>query len=163
MSGDVMKLIDVLKPEYIKIPLTATSKEGVIQELIAVLANQGLFTDAQTVLQAVLEREKIMTTGVGNGVAIPHCKHTSCSQFAIALGIHPQGVDFESIDNQPAHLIFLLVGPEDKPGLHIRLLSRISRIISKPAVRQKLLTQQSPQAIFNILEEEESKFFEIAG
>ena len=158
-----MKLIDVLKPEYIKIPLTATSKEGVIRELVEVLANHGLFNAPEVVLQAVLEREKIMTTGVGNGVAIPHCKHTVCHQFAIALGIHPRGVDFKSIDNQPAHLIFLLIGPEDKPGLHIRLLSRISRIISKQSVREKLLAQQSPHAIYEILSKEESKFFEIAG
>ncbi len=158
-----MKLIDVLKPEYIKIPLTASSKEGVIQELIDVLASHGVFNARETVFKAVMDREKIMTTGVGNGVAIPHCKHTSCSQFAIALGIHPRGVDFESIDSQPAYLIFLLVGPEDKPGLHIRLLSRISRIISKPEVRERLLAQTSPDAVYTILKEEESQFFEIAG
>ncbi len=158
-----MKLIDVLKPEYIKIPLTGNTKEAVIRELIDVLAPHAIFESREQVFQAVIEREKIMTTGVGNGVAIPHCKHDSCSDFAIALGIHPDGVDFDSIDNQPAFLIFLLVGPEDKPGLHIRLLSRISRIISKPDVRQRLLSQTSPEAIHTILKEEESKFFEIAG
>ncbi len=158
-----MKLIDVLKPEYIKIPLTETTKEGVIQELIDVLGTHQVFSTPEAVLKAVLEREKIMTTGVGNGVAIPHCKHTSCPTFAIAMGVHPHGVDFESIDNQPAHLIFLLVGPEDKPGLHIRLLSRISRIISRKEVRDKLMQQTSPQEIYAILSQEESKFFEIAG
>ncbi len=156
-----MKLIDVLKPEYIKYPLENQTKVEVIQELIDLLGRQGVIPEKQAILDAVLEREKIMTTGVGNGVAIPHCKHPDCADFAIALGIHPEGVDFQSIDNQPAQIIFLLVGPEDQPGLHIRLLSRISRIISKEETRNRLLQLTNPESIYRFFKEEEAKFFEI--
>ncbi len=156
-----MKLIDVLKPEYIKYPLQNKSKVEVIQELIHLLHINKVIPEEKTILNAVLEREKIMTTGVGNGVAIPHCKHPECQQFAIALGIHPEGVDFQSIDNQPARIIFLLVGPEDQPGLHIRLLSRISRIISKEETRIRLLQLTTPKRIYQFFKEEEAKFFEM--
>lgn len=156
-----MKLVDVLTPELIRCPLTGTSRESVIQELINCLAEDGLIDDGREVLQAVLEREKIMTTGVGNGVAIPHCKTNKCSDFAVALGIHETGVDFQSLDKQPAHIIFLLVGPENKPAAHIRLLSRISRIISKPSVREALLACKSPAEIYKFLQEEEANSFEM--
>jgi len=77
------------------------------------------------------------------------------------LGIHPQGIEFESIDKKPAHIIFLLVGPEDQPGTHIKLLSRISRIISKDDVRERILQSQTPEDVFNIIKEEESKLFDV--
>ena len=156
-----MKLVDVLRPEFIKYPLQASSKVDVIKEMIDILSEHNMIPDKESILQAVLEREKIMTTGVGNNVAIPHCKHPDCQNFAIAMGIHPKGVDFEAIDNLPAKIIFLLVGPEDKPGLHIRLLSRISRLISKSEVREKVLQLTNPQDIYQLLKQEEEKFFEI--
>ncbi len=157
-----MKLIDLLTPEFIKLPLKGRSKVDVIKELIDVIAEQGLVDDKEKALQAVLDREKIMTTGVGHGVAIPHCKY-KCSRFAIALGIHPEGVDFESLDKQPAHIVFLLIGPEDDPGTHVRLLSRISRIIMKEDVRSRILQSHSPQEVYEILKAEESKYFELSA
>ncbi len=157
-----MKLIDVLKPEYIKIPLVSQTKEEAIRELVDLLAQHQLFQDVDAVFQAVLDREKIMTTGVGRGVAIPHCKKAECSKFAIALGIRPEGVDFKSIDNQPAKVIFLLIGPDNNPGMHIRLLSRISRLISKDSLRDALLTSSSADKAYLILKNEEEKYFEIA-
>jgi mannitol/fructose-specific phosphotransferase system IIA component (Ntr-type) len=80
----------------------------------------------------------------------------------IALGIHPKGVDFQSLDHKPAHIIFLLIGPESKPGFHIRLLSRISRIISKEDVRKQILAGKSPEEIYQIFQAEEANFFEIS-
>ncbi|RMF61172.1 MAG: PTS sugar transporter subunit IIA [Calditrichaeota bacterium] len=156
-----MKLVDVLKPEYIKIPLTETTKLEVIKELLSVLVEQKVVNNPDEVLTAILEREKIMTTGVGNGVAIPHCKTRHATDFAIAMGIHPTGIDFQSLDNKPTQIVFLLIGPEDKPGTHIRLLSRISRIISREKVRQQILQCSSPQDVYNILKQEEANFFEI--
>lgn len=156
-----MKLVDVLQPQFIKFPLQKNTKEEVIKELIDVLAAHQQLEDKEGIFRAVLEREKIMTTGVGNGVAIPHSKHPACKSFSIALGIHPQGIDYQSIDGQPVKIVFLLIGPEDKPGTHIRLLSRISRIISKSDVREKILASESAEHVYQILKEEESKFFEI--
>jgi fructose-specific phosphotransferase system IIA component len=158
-----MKLVDVLKPEYIKIPLKGESKKEVINELIEKLSPYNIFENKDEVFSAILEREKIMTTGVGRDVAIPHCKKKDCRDFAIALGIHPKGVDFRSIDNKPAKIIFLLLGPEENPGMHIRLLSRISRLIAKETVRKDLLKITSPKEAYKLLKKEEQKYFEIAS
>lgn len=158
-----MKLIDVIEPRYIKIPLQSDTKESIIRELIEVLASQNIFEDQEEVFKAVVEREKIMTTGVGREVAIPHCKKKGCNKFAIALGIHPEGIDFNSIDNKPVKIIFLLIGPEENPGMHIRLLSRISRLIAKDTLRQGLLSTRSPAEAYDLLKAEEEKYFEIVS
>jgi PTS system fructose-specific IIC component len=158
-----MKLIDVLKPEYIKIPLQSEIKEEAIRELIKVLDGQDIFNDSQAVFQSVIDREKIMTTGVGREVAIPHCKKKDCNKFAIAFGLTSKGIDFNSIDGKPVKIIFLLLGPEDNPGMHIRLLSRISRLISKEELREKLLKVSKPDDAYALLKEEEEKYFEIVS
>lgn len=158
-----MKLIDVLRPEYIKIPLQSRSKENAIKELIAVLYQDQIFTDDESVFDAVIDREKIMTTGVGREVAIPHCKKKECTRFAIALGIHREGIDFNSIDNKPVKIIFLMVGPDENPGMHIRLLSRISRLIAKETLRESLKSVDQTHDAYNLLKAEEEKFFEIAS
>lgn len=156
-----MKLVDILKTQFIKLPLDSDSKEGVIRELIDLLAGHNILRQPDEVMQAVLDREKIMTTGVGKGVAIPHCKFNGCTDFSIALGIHPKGVDYTALDNLPVNIVFLLIGPENQPGTHIRLLSRISRIISKDELREQILACTTPQEIHQILQVEEAKFFEI--
>ena len=158
-----MKLVDVLKSAYIKIPLTSRNKEGVIKELIRTLIERKAITDEESVFQAAMEREKIMTTGVGRQVAIPHCKIKDGKEFSIAFGISDTGIDFDAIDNQPVKIIFLLVGPEDNPGMHIRLLSRISRLISKEALRDKLLQVKDAEEAYQLLKTEEEKYFEIAS
>lgn len=154
-----MKIVDILKPVFIKLPLNSSTKPDSIKELLASISRNDIIRDQEKVLNAVFEREKIMSTGVGNGVAIPHCKHSDCKEFAIALGISKEGVDFDAIDKKPANIIFLLIGPEDQPGIHIRLLSRISRIISKDEVRQNVLKCETPQQLHDLLSVEESKLF----
>lgn len=157
-----MKLIDLLKINYIKYPLAASNKVDVIKELLSLFSENNLIDNREEVLKAVLEREKILSTGLGNGVAIPHCKTNSVEEFGVALGIHSKGVDFQSLDHKPAHIIFLLIGPENKPGFHIRLLSRISRIISKEDVRRQILASKTPEEIYRIFQAEEANFFEIS-
>ena len=158
-----MKLIDVLKTDYIKLPLDSEQKEDVIRELITVLKGQDIFNDSKAIFHSVIEREKIMSTGVGREVAIPHCKIKDCQKFAIALGITHKGIDFNAIDGKPVKIIFLLVGPEDNPGMHIRLLSRISRLIAKEELREKLLLTSNPADAYALLKEEEEKYFEIVS
>lgn len=156
-----MKLIDTLHSNLIKYPLAANNKVDAIKELLALLADQGAIQDPENVLKAVLERENIMTTGIGDGVAIPHCKTAEAIRFVIALGIHPGGIDFDSLDKKPAHLIFLLVGPDNEPGMHIRLLSRISRIISKAPVRDRILACSKAEEVYQLINEEENNAFEV--
>jgi len=156
-----MRLTDVLKPEYIKIPLKSKDRDGSIEQLIEVLNEQEIITSKQPVYNAVLEREKLMTTGVGNGIAIPHCKHKDSPEFAVCLGVHPKGIDFKAIDKKPVKIVFLLVGPEHNPGLHIKLLSRISRLMSNEELRNQLQACDSTEKAFELIQEEENYFFEL--
>ncbi len=154
-----MRLTDILNENHIQIPLTSTTRNDGIKELVDVLGEE--ISDTDAAFQAVLEREKIMTTGVGNGIAIPHCKHSSCPNFAAAMGIQTKGIDFEAIDKKKVKIIFLLVGPENNPGLHIKLLSRISRLMSNEELRQQLISSKSSAEALSLIEEEENYFFDI--
>lgn len=158
-----MRLIDLLQPDLIKYPLVASSKIEVIKELLAVLVEQQRIRNPEEILAAILEREKILSTGLGNGVAIPHCRSNAVQEFSLALGIHPRGVEFQSLDHKPSHIIFLLVGPEAETGSHLRLLSRISRIISKPEVRESIMASHSATEIHRILQNQEAEFLEVAS
>ncbi len=156
-----MQLTDLLSEENILMPLKGKTRDECIHELIDALNKKDLLADADKAFEAIIEREKLMTTGVGNGIAIPHCKHSSCPNFAVAMGIHPQGVDFESIDKKKVHIIFLLVGPENNPSMHIKLLSRISRLMSNEDIREELKKAKTPKEVLETLQEEESYFFEL--
>ncbi len=156
-----MRLTDVLNEDLVNISLTGNNRDECIKELIDKLATARTLKNVDSIFDAVLEREKIMTTGVGNGIAIPHCKHTDSPEFAVCLGIQPKGIDFQSIDKKNVNIIFLLVGPENNPGLHIKLLSRISRLMSNEELRQQLLECKSDKEAFDLIHDEENYFFEI--
>ncbi len=156
-----MRLTDILLTEHIILPLKAKQRDDAIKELINMLAEKDLITDVEQANAAVLEREKLMTTGVGNGIGIPHCKDKSCPNFAVALGIQPKGIKFESIDKKDVKVVFLLVGPENNPGMHIKLLSRISRLMSNEELRQGILKSKDAQKIHDLIDEEENYYFDI--
>ncbi|MBN2424393.1 MAG: PTS sugar transporter subunit IIA [Calditrichaceae bacterium] len=156
-----MRLTDILQEEQIILPLKTSDRDETIRILIEKLANSDIFSDKEQAFQAVLDREKIMTTGVGNGIAIPHCKHNSCPEFGVALGIHASGVDFNAIDKKKVNIIFLLVGPESNPGLHIKLLSRISRLMSNEELRDQLLDSKNAAEVHELLKEEENYYFDL--
>jgi PTS system fructose-specific IIC component len=156
-----MRLTDVLRKELIKIPLDGSTKNECIQELIDCLTENNTIKSKELIFKAVLDRETIMTTGVGNGIAIPHCKHEQSPEFAVCLGVHSKGIDFESIDKKPVKIIFLLVGPENNPSLHIKLLSRISRLMSNEDLRHQLLLARKSEEALQLIEDEENYFFEI--
>jgi fructose-specific phosphotransferase system IIA component len=156
-----MRLTDVLNENFVNISLSGTNRDECIKELIDKLATAEKINSTDNIFDAVLEREKIMTTGVGNGIAIPHCKHSDSPNFAVCLGIQKKGVDFQSIDKKNVNIIFLLVGPENNPGLHIKLLSRISRLMSNEELREQLLDCKSDKEAFDLIHDEENYFFEI--
>ena len=153
------KLSEVLDIDTVKIPLEGNSRDEVIKELIDVLQPKGIFEDKEEIFKAVMERERIMTTGVGNGIAIPHCKHSACSDFSLAMGITQTDIDFISVDQNPVQIVFLLVGPMNAAGMHIKILSRITRILSKEDVREKLKAYTDPKEAFEFIIEEENNFF----
>jgi len=148
-----MRLSDLLSTANVIIPIKAKDRDSSIREIIETMKND--VPDIEEAYKAVLEREMIMTTGVGNEIAIPHCKYPETNNFIIGLGIARQGINFNSIDHKDVKLIFLLIGPEDDSQNHIKMLSRISRIMHNSEFRSKLIESSSATEALRLIEEEE--------
>lgn len=151
-----MRLTDILKARNIKTPLEATTKRDAIAELVNLLAAEGEISDAKKVLDAVLEREATRTTGIGNGLAIPHGKCSGLDHLVMAVGKAATPIDFQSIDGRPVTLIWLLASPPDKTGLHIHALARISRLMTIDKFRQALAGAADAQAVYDIIMKQDS-------
>lgn len=126
-----MLLSELLSPERIRIPLRGGSKDELLAELVGVLHEAGAIDDREGVLRAVQEREALLSTGVGSGVAIPHAKAVGAHQLTMAAGVTAEGVDFDALDGRPVNLFFLLVGSDEMAGQHLKALSRISRLVPR--------------------------------
>lgn len=135
----VVLLSDLLSESRIKIPLESSTKEDLLRELVQVLDGNGCVTDVDRVLDSVRARERLMTTGIGNGIAIPHGKSSGCGELAIAAGVAAGPVEFDALDGEPVRLFFLLVAPAEETGIHIKVLSRIARLIRQPGLPAKLM------------------------
>lgn len=155
-----MKISDILKPEHINANLIAEDKTDAIIKVISLLEGDERIVDLAKVQNTVLEREKIMSTGVGNGFAIPHGKTDFVNTIIAAFGRAPEPIEFEAFDGEPVNLVFLLLGKENMVGPHIKLLSRISRMMNKEEFRQSLAEASSAEEIYNIFIEEEKKYYE---
>ena len=151
-----MRLTDILKPQNIQIPLLAANKTEAIGELVALLAKNGDIVDSKAVLDAVLERETTRTTGIGNGLAIPHGKCPGTDHLVMAIGKPLTPIDFQSIDGRPVTLIWLLTSPPDKTGPHIHALARISRLMTIEKFRQTLNAAQTAQEIYDAIVQQEN-------
>lgn len=155
-----MRITDVLDEPYIRINLPGNTKEEIINSMIELVANSKNVIDKEKVRQAIFEREKIMSTGVGNGFAIPHGKTDAVKDIVAAFAVTAQPVDYQALDDQPVRLVFLLVGTDSLVGPHIRLLSRISRLMNKESFREEILASKSPQEILDLFRREEAAYFE---
>ncbi len=153
-----MKICDILTVDKIIPTLESNDKKGAINELIDLFKDDDRVIDLEEVRHVIHEREKIMSTGVGKGFAIPHGKTNSVKETIAAFGKTAIPIDFESLDDQPVRLIFLLVGKENMVASHIKLLSRISRMMNNDLFRESLLNANTAEEIYSIFEEEEKKF-----
>ncbi len=151
-----MRLSDILKTQHIKVPLQATNKKDAITELVQVLADAKEVKDAAVLLNSVLEREATRTTGIGNGLAIPHGKCTGVDHLVVSIGKPETPIDFESIDKRPVNLIVLLASPPDQTGPHIQALARISRLMNVEAFRQAVRAATNPQQVFDAVVAQEN-------
>ena len=151
-----MRLTEILKPENIKVPLASTTKTEAIGELVNLLAANKAITDPKKVLDSVLDREATRTTGIGNGLAIPHGKCTGTGDLVMAIGKAGTPIDFQAIDGRPVTLIWLLTSPPDKTGPHIHALARISRLMTIDKFRQALNAAQTGQDVYDIIVKQES-------
>ncbi len=156
-----MKISDILEEKLVVPNLPGSTKEQVIDALVDLVALSPKVLDKQKVRSAIFEREKIMSTGVGNGFAIPHGKTDAVSDIVAAFGITAQPIPYQSLDDKPVRLVFLLVGKENLVGPHIKLLSRISRLMNKEDFRNKLLEKQTPQEIIETFRHEEASYSEM--
>ena len=151
-----MLLTDLLTVDRIKIPLESRSKDAILRELVEVIRDQNGFADYEDILRAVRERESVLSTGIGNGVAIPHGKSPVVPDLIMAAGSTPVPVDFDSLDGEPVNLFFLLVGPETAAGPHIKALSRISRLVRRDDARERLSRSKTAEEFFRALQEAEA-------
>ena len=152
-----MLLSELLTPERVRVGLEARTKDAVIEELVGVLRDTGAVGDADGVLRAVRQREAVLSTGVGDGVAIPHGKSDGVAELAMAAGVAAPPLDFDALDGQPVSLFFLLVGPEAAAGSHVRTLSRIARLVRRDDVRARLARAASAEEFLAVLAEAESE------
>ena len=151
-----MRLTDILKPENIKVPLEATTKNAAIAELVHLLAVNGQVTDEKKVLDSVLERESTRTTGIGNGLAIPHGKCAGTADLVMAIGKPAAPIDFQSIDGRPVSVIWMLTSPPDKTGPHIHALARISRLMTIDKFQQALRIAKTADDVYNAIVAQEA-------
>ncbi|MBR9976947.1 MAG: PTS sugar transporter subunit IIA [Bacteroidetes bacterium] len=156
-----MKITSILTEDLIQVNIPGKDKDEVINAIIDLSAKSQKIKDIDKVRQAIFEREKIMSTGVGKGFAIPHGKTDAVSDIVAAFGITEHPIDYQSLDHEPVRLLFLLIGKDSLVGAHIKLLSRISRLMNKEELRNTLLEATSPAEILQILKEEEMNYLDV--
>jgi len=150
-----MALIDLIKPEVIKVPLESKSKEAVIRELLQLLVDAGRLNDFDTAYDALLAREAKGSTGLEDGIAVPHAKTDTVPSITLAMGIAPDGIDFQALDGKPSTLFFLMLAPPDQSGPHIEALSEIARLTQSKSFCRMLLRAQDAEEAAELMTEED--------
>ncbi len=153
-----MKIEDILSESLIVPTLATATKHEVLDELAGAVADRHAEVGRKSLVQALEEREKLNSTALGDGVAIPHGKLPGIKRVFAAFGRSPGGVDFESLDGKPTHLFFLLVAPEESAGAHLKALARISRLLKDASFRERLLATDDAATLYEIIREEDAQY-----
>lgn len=156
-----MKFADFVKNDAIQSDLQSTEKESVIRELVASLVKSGKLsgTDEENIVQAVLKREELGSTGIGRGIAVPHTKHPSVTDPIGTVGVSHNGVDFMSLDGEPVNLFFMLISPLDKPSEHLQALENISKQLQDETFCRFLKQAKTSEDVKQVLEEADNNQF----
>ncbi len=154
-----MKITDFLRERAISVDVTSMDKEGVIRELVHLLvkANEIKPTDEEKIVPILLAREALGSTGIGQGVGIPHGKSNSVRELVSAFGLSRRGVNFDSLDGEAVHIFFLLIAPEDSAGPHLKALARISRLLKDRFFRESLKEAKDEKQVLKIIQQEDQK------
>jgi len=154
-----MRMSDFVVKEAIIPDLKATTKEGVIREMVESLKTASQFKagDPEDTIKAILKRELLGSTGIGRGVAIPHTKHTSVERLVGTVAISRNGVGFDSLDGEPVHVFVLLVSPQDRPGDHLRALENVSRTLRDDGFVRALRSAATREQIWSLLDESDQQ------
>jgi PTS system nitrogen regulatory IIA component len=156
-----MKIVDFVGPELIVPQLQAHEKSAVIRELadhLAAHVTGPQKIDREVLAKVLLERERLASTAIGEGVAIPHGKLDAVGKLVAVVGRATEGVDFDSMDGRPTHLFFVLVAPENSTGVHLKALARISRLFKDPEFRTRLMQAKDAQEIYRVIADEDAKY-----
>jgi mannitol/fructose-specific phosphotransferase system IIA component (Ntr-type) len=153
-----MRLSELLNERSISLSLQAKDKEASIKELVQLLESAHGVNTRGEILSKVLQRESMMSTGIGNGVAIPHGKTRLLDHLLAACGVSPAGVDFDTMDGEPATLFILLVSPESLRGPHVKALANVSRLLKEESVRNALRDASTPADFLRLLKEAEGRY-----
>ena len=145
-----MALIDLITEDVVRVPLTSTTKFDVLKELVDVLSQAGKLSEPEKVIDALQKRESLGSTGLENGIAVPHCKTDAVDTLTIAIGIAPQGLDFEALDGNPSTLFFCMLAPPDQSGPHIEALSEIARLTQSQAFCRTLIASRTPEEVIEL-------------
>lgn len=150
-----MRLSELLREDLVKIGLEGEDKEEVFEEMVHLLVQSGSLADREEALTALWEREKMMTTGIGKGLAIPHGKVASKIGLKVAMGISPEGIDYESLDHEPVYVVLMVFSQDDDPGPHIQALAEISRLFSVPGFTDRVRSVKSYDELIEMIKAEE--------
>ena len=153
-----MRIDDFLAEDMVVAALEGRKKDDVIEELAEVVSRHHPEIDHWKLVGALQDRERLNSTALGEGVAIPHGRLPGVKRVVAAFGRSPQGVDFNSLDGKPTHLFFLLVAPEDSAGAHLKALARISRLLKDDSFRARLMQAEDGPSLYRIIREEDAKY-----
>ncbi|HVZ73972.1 MAG TPA: PTS sugar transporter subunit IIA [Polyangia bacterium] len=153
-----MKVLDFLRPNAIVADLAATTKAAALAELSTRMASLEPSLDAEELRRVLEERELLASTAIGDGIAIPHGKLDAIGHLAGVLGRSRAGLDFDSIDGRPTHLLFMLVAPVSSTGVHLKALARLSRLFRDPEFRARLLAAPTGEAMYQVISDEDAKY-----
>jgi fructose-specific phosphotransferase system IIA component len=152
-----MKLSDYLRRDLIQADLRPRGKADCLRLLIDMVAAAGVVRDPEDSLERLIEREKVVSTGIGNGVAIPHAKTAHVKDLVIGVARVSAGLDFDALDGQPVHVLFLLLGPQEAASQHVRLLARIARLVKAEGFLDRLKAAPGADAIYQLIREEDDR------
>jgi nitrogen PTS system EIIA component len=153
-----MKITDILSPDMVIADLKGTTKPEVLNELAKALTSKYKEISLADLTAVLAERERLGSTAIGDGIAIPHGKLRGVTKIIGAFGRHVPGVDFDSLDGGPSQLFFVLVAPEDSASLHLKALARVSRLLKEGSFRERLLAAKDADEIFRLIKEEDGKY-----
>ena len=153
-----MKITDILKKEYIIDSLVSVDKASTLEELSNFLKSKGLVFVKENLLNALMERERLGSTGIGENVAIPHAKISEIDQIVTIFARSIKGVEFDSLDKKPVHFIYLVLAPEKSSGQHLKVLARVSRLLKNKSLREAIMSATEANQIYSIIADEDSKY-----
>jgi len=153
-----MRITELMDKNLIISELHSETKKEVLKELVACITKKELGIDGNDLLRVLLEREELGSTGIGDGIAIPHGKVKKIEDLMVSFGRSLGGVDFQSMDGKPTHIIFLLIAPENSAGIHLKALARLSRLLKDSRFRKNIMEADSSQEIYDLIAQEDEKY-----